>query len=296
MDPYTWIYLALLAAGTAANAKAQQKTNQARSKVAAEERDRRKIQQKQAEASAQKTQETFFDQRGDTAAREAELAQQFQPQAAAPTTDATGTRFLDTAAPTSSTATIEATKGQVAKGQGRATQRAVAQSQLGAFGDVLRNNNLAASRNAQDIGQGANFMQSWQQNVLPALYAKANVAGKDWATAGDIMKLAAAVMSVGALSGAGAAGGAGAGAGTGEMTAQGIHAAQTPWLDWSQPAMQGGAVPWGSSYGVADAAAGAAAASKMSEADMLNMLGNHDPNSLMSARRRRRGFTNLFFP
>lgn len=243
MDPYTWIYLALLAAGTAANAKAQQKTNQARSKVAAEERDRRKVQQKQAEASAQKTQEMYFDQRGDTAAREAELAQQFQPQAAAPTTDATGTRFLDTAAPTSSTATIEATKDQIAKGQGRATQRAVAQSQLGAFGDVLRNNNLAASRNAQDIGQSANFMQSWQQNVLPALYAKANVAGKDWATAGDIMKLAATVMSVGALSGAGAA--------TEAPTAAEISAARFGEAGkLAQGFGAGGTIPFGSSVGL----------------------------------------------
>lgn len=244
MDPYTWIYLALLAAGTAANAKAQQKTNQARSKVAAEERDRRKVQQKQAEESAQKTQETYFNQRGDTAAREAELAQQFQPQAAAaPTTDATGTRFLDTAAPTSSTATIEATKDQIAKGQGRATQRAVAQSQLGAFGDVLRSNNLAASRNAQDIGQSANFMQSWQQNVLPALYAKANVAGKDWATAGDIMKLAATVMSVGALGGAGAA--------TEAPTAAEISAARFGEAGkLAQGFGAGGTVPWGGSVGL----------------------------------------------
>jgi hypothetical protein len=204
MEPLTWAYLALLAASTAASAKAQHKTNKARAHVAAEDRMRRKEQQKEAEAAALKTQEEFFNQRDKTAAHEAQLAQQFAPQEpAAPTTDAGGTRFLDTSAPTSSTATIEGIKSEQAKGAGRASQRATSMAQLGAFGDVLREANLAAARNAQDIGLSASKQQGWTANVLPALYAKANLAGRDWATAADVMKLAAAVMSYGALSGGG---------------------------------------------------------------------------------------------
>jgi hypothetical protein len=206
MEPLTWVYLALLAASTAASAKAQQKTNKARAHVAAEDRERRKEQQKEQEAAAMRTQEEYFNQTGKTAEREAELARQFATQApAAPTTDAGGTRFLDTAAPTSSTETIEGIKGEQAKGAARASQRATSMAQLGAFGDVLRDANLAASRNAQDIGLSASKMQGWTNNVLPALYAKANLAGRDWATTADVMKLAAAVMSYGALSGGGSA-------------------------------------------------------------------------------------------
>lgn len=206
MEPLTWVYLALLAASTAASAKAQQKTNKARAKVAAEDRTRRKEQQREQEALALKTQQEYFDQTNRAEQREAELADLYKGEApAAPTTDAGGTRFLDTAAPTSSTATIDAIKGEQAKGAARASQRATSIAQLGAFGDVLRQANLNAARNAQDIGLSASKMQGWTNNVLPALYAKANIAGKDWATAADVMKIAAAVMSYGALSGGGSA-------------------------------------------------------------------------------------------
>lgn len=205
MDPATWIYLALLAASTAASAQAQHKTNKARAQVQAEETDRRKAQQKESEAAALRTQQDFLSQKEKTAAREAELAQTFAAkEGPAPITDAAGTRFLSTSAPTQSTATIDATKSEMARGRSEAARDATAKAQLGAFGDVLQMNNLAASRNAQDIGQSASFMQGWQQNVLPALYAKANTAGKDWATAADVMKLASAVMSFGALGAGGA--------------------------------------------------------------------------------------------
>ncbi len=204
MEPATWIYLALLAASTAASAQAQHKTNKARAKVQAEDTDRRKQQQKESEAAALRTQQEFFSQKEKTAAREAELAQTFAAkEGPAPITDAASTRFLDTAAPTQSTATIDATQREMARGRAESARDATAKAQLGAFGDVLQQNNLAAGRNAQDIGLSASKMQGWTNNVLPALYAKANLAGRDWATTADVMKLAAAVMSYGALSGGG---------------------------------------------------------------------------------------------
>lgn len=219
MDPATWIYLALLAASTASSYQAQRKTDKARAGVAREERIRRKEQQQDAEAAAQRTQEEYFNARNKEEEREAELAQQFQagPEPA-PTTDAAGTRFLSTDAPTQSTRTVQATQAENAKGRARSQQRATSMAQLGAFGDVFRDAGMAAGRNAQDIGLSASKMRGWQQNVLPALYAHANTAGRDWATAADVMKLAATVMSFGALGGADAA----AKAGTEATTTTGV--------------------------------------------------------------------------
>lgn len=222
MEPLTWVYLALLAASTAASAKSQQKTSQARAHVQAEDTARRKKQQQEAEAAAMKTQDAYFNQTDKTAQREAELAQVFAPrEAAAPTTDASGTRFLGTDAPTGSTATIEATQREMAKGAARASQRATSKAQLGAFGDMMQTAGLEAGRNAQDIGISASNLRGWTNNVLPALYAKANTAGKDWGTAADMMKLVAAVMAPAALGGGGAAAGAG---GTGAESTQGVLA------------------------------------------------------------------------
>jgi len=127
-------------------------------------------------------------------------------EAAAPTTDSAGTRFLSTDAPTQSTRTISAIQDEKAKGAQRSSQRATAMAKLGAFGDVMQESGREAGRNAQDIGLSASKLQGWTQNVLPSLYAKANTAGKDWQGAADIMKLAAAVMSFSALAGAGKAG------------------------------------------------------------------------------------------
>jgi hypothetical protein len=213
MDPLTWTYLALLAASTAASAKGQHDIQKDRAHVQAEDSRRRKQQQQEAEAAAMNTQDAYFNQRDKTASREAELAQQFQASPApAPITDESGTRFLSTSAPTQSTRTIQASQEESAAGRARASGRATRMAQLGAFGDVLRESNLTAGRNAQDIGLSASKMQGWTQNVLPALYAKANTAGKDWQGFADIAKLAAAVMSFSALGGAGTGAGAGGGA------------------------------------------------------------------------------------
>jgi hypothetical protein len=246
MDPATWIYLALLAASTAASAQAQHKTNKARAKVQAEDTDRRKQQQRESEAAALRTQEQFFSQKDKTAEREAELAQQFATQEGpAPTTDAAGTRFLDTSAPTRSTATIDATQRELARGRAEASRDATAKAQLGAFGDVLQENKLAAARNAQDIGMSASNLQGWTNNVLPALYAKANLAGRDWATTGDILKLASAVYAPYALGQGAAAEGAG------EVTANSIQAARFgDAATMAQGFGAGGAIPFGSSVGL----------------------------------------------
>jgi hypothetical protein len=285
MEPLTWVYLALLAASTAASAKAQQKTNKARAKVQAEDTARRKKQQQDAEAAALKTQDSYFNQTSKTAEREAELADMFAPkEATAPTTDTSGTRFLSTDAPTGSTRTVEASQQEQAKGRARASQRATSMAQLGAFNDMMRTAGLEAGRNAQDIGISASNLQGWTANVLPALYAKANVAGKDWATAGDVMKLVAAVMAPAALGGAGGATAAGTGAGGGAAanTTSGVlsQMAGTPAeFVGAFPAMTGTGFAGASAAGLGGAGAASAGAVPMFtdafETDLLRYL--NDP-------------------
>jgi hypothetical protein len=245
MDPATWIYLALLAASTAASAQGQHKTNKARAKVQAEDTRRRKEQQAQAEAASQKTQQAYFDSKGRQAAREQELAQLYAAKdAPAPTTDAAGTHLVDTAAPTQSTITVQGAQQEMAKGRARAAQRATSQAQIGAFGDVFAESGREAGRNAQDIGLAASKMQGWTQNVLPALYAKANVAGRDWATTGDILKLVSAVYAPYAL-------GSGAAEGAGEVTAESIQAARFgDAAKLAQGFGAGGSIPFGSAAGL----------------------------------------------
>jgi len=263
MDPATWIYLALLAASTAASAQAQHKTNKARAKVQAEDTRRRKEQQAQAEAASQKTQEAYFDSKGKQAEREAELAQLYAAkEPAAPTTDAAGTHLADsTAAPTNSTVTIQGAQQEMAKGRARAAQRATSQAQIGAFGDVFAESGREAGRNAQDIGLAASKMQGWTQNVLPALYAKANVAGRDWATTSDILKLVSAIYAPTAL-------GTGAAKGAGEVGAEQIAAAR--FGDAGRLAQgfgAGGTIPFGSAAGID---AGAA----LTSAGTIGSIGN----------------------
>jgi len=60
MDPVTWMYLALLAASTAASAKGQHDIQKDRAHVQAEDSRRRKEHQREAEAASQRTQEAYF--------------------------------------------------------------------------------------------------------------------------------------------------------------------------------------------------------------------------------------------
>ena len=194
MAPLMWAYLALMAAATGASAKAQQKTNKARANVAAEERERRAKAQKATEASAQATSDQYLGMKDREKTRAAEVANLYRREAPTPTTTDAGTRFLATDAPRHSTSTIESIGRAHALSAAEANQRTTAMANLGSFGDAFQESNIAGARNAQDIGTQQGFMQGWQQNVLPALYNKANMAGRQWATASDIMKLAATVM------------------------------------------------------------------------------------------------------
>ena len=239
MEPLTWIMLALMAAGTAASAQGQKKTGQARAGVMQEERERRSKQQKEGEASAMNTAEAFARTKAKEEERAAELAAS-SAKIAPPTETAGGTKFLGIEAPVSSTQMVEGYKGAQARAQARADQHHAAMGKLSAFGDVMLDNSILAGKNAQDIGQGAGFTQGWQQNVLPALMERANGAGRDWATAGDVMKLAATIMAPFALGQSAAASAAKA---AGEAAKQGVLSTPTNMFNAYQlPGLQPGAL------------------------------------------------------
>ncbi|HZO54885.1 MAG TPA: hypothetical protein VFB63_19415 [Bryobacteraceae bacterium] len=262
MTPLEWIALALMAAGTASNAQAQHKTRKAQAHVMGEERERRKAQQAKAEASARDTATKMTGIKDREAQRAAELTEVYRQEAPTATTTDAGTRVLATDAPRQATSTVQGNERARASALAEENQRTGALSKLGAFGDVFQESNIGAARNLQDIGMQQGFTEGWQRNVLPALYQKAAGAGRDWATAADIMKLASAVVSMGAMAAPNAAGNA-----AGEVTAEGMQAAKVgSGFDWSQPMLSGGAEigstagRFGSAYGVADAASGAATA------------------------------------
>ena len=213
MDPLTWIWLAAMAASTGANYMAQRKVDNDTSKVNAEARERREKQQRDSERLTMDSANLYTGTPGKEDARAAELAAQYAKTAPEPTTGPHGTSFLANTAPTQSTATIEETRAQLDKANANVARRGAADAKLRAFGDVMGENSIQAGRNSQDIGQGASFVNSWQQNVMPALLAKANLAGRDWATAADVMKLAGAVMQPWALTN---------GSGGGAETTQGV--------------------------------------------------------------------------
>lgn len=199
MDPLSWTMLALMAASTASSYMAQRKTDRATGKVLAEDRRRRGEHSKLAEKLSMENADLYANTPDAEKDREAELAAQYGPSKAAPTETVTGTRFLDTAAPITSSVTIDETKNELAKADARTAKRAAADAKLQAFGDVMAGNQITAGRNAQDIGQSAGFVQGWQQNVMPAQMERAAGAGRNWATAADMMKLASAIIAPYAL-------------------------------------------------------------------------------------------------
>lgn len=204
MDPMTWVYLALLAASTTASYMGQKKTARAQGRVMEEDRQRRAVREKATQAAADATANEYAQTNAKEAARAAELAQVRQQQpSAAPTQTSGGAKFLDTGVPYGSTKQVDAISRAREQARTESNDKYARQSKVGAFGDVMANSGRSAARNDQSIGLENNLYGGWQSNVLPALLANANTAGKEWSTTADILKLASAVMSFGALSGAG---------------------------------------------------------------------------------------------
>jgi Tfp pilus assembly protein FimT len=206
MDPMTWVMLALMLAGTGAQAQATHKVGKEQNKALAEERERREKRQRENETSAQQSMQLFSGQKEKEAAAAAAREQATRTQLPAPTTDAAGeTRFLDPSAPPSATNVKFATDTLNRENDYLAT-RAKLRAALNSYGDVMQQTGTAATRFGQDIDARNQSIQRFQEYVLPARMRYAGQTGREWSTAGDVMKLAAMVMAPYALGGGGAAG------------------------------------------------------------------------------------------
>lgn len=212
MAPLMIAYLALMAASTAASAAAQRKTNKERAKVFAEARQRRSNRDQKADAFAQATMNEVGRTKEKEGERAAELAELYRrPTTANATPNAASTRFLDPVAATGDAETIANVGAARERSTAEHNRRTSAFAKLGAFDDVNAENALLAARNQQDIGIENGLLEGWQNTVLPAITHKANIAGRQWASAADAMKLVATVMAPYALSAAPAAGSASGG-------------------------------------------------------------------------------------
>lgn len=235
MDPLTWAYLALLIGGTAAQQQAVKKTDNERSKAMMEERLLRDQKDKDSQQAVQSTQDLLTQEKSKEAAKAAELAAQYKaPAATVGVTPPPGqASSLSIVPPGTSQRTIDATNTSLANAKGYTDSLAEMRAKLDAYGSVMGDASQQVGRNAQDIGRNARAVQQFQSWVLPATLAAAEQSGRQWSTAGDVMKLAAAVIGPSALGGGGAANSAGSTVGNTvpSVTSRSIEAAQNPWLN-----------------------------------------------------------------
>lgn len=195
-----WLYMAVMAAGSAAQYKGAEKADKERAKAMAEERRRRGKLTAENEASAEKSKNLFANVRKD---EETKAAQTAQSIAAAPTqvADPGAGRILDPNSPTASTSTVEGAKTALAGVDSQLAKEAQARAAAGAFGGVMGDYGRSIFGNAQDIDMNSASMRNWNQNVLPAQLEYANQSGREWNTAGDVLKLAGTIMAPFALGG-----------------------------------------------------------------------------------------------
>jgi hypothetical protein len=209
MEPLTMIYLALLAAGMGAQYQGQRKVDKATANAMAEERMRRERIGRESEAASKATQDIFAKSTAREAERGEELGEKYKSERHDPTAaGGDAYRLLDIGAPTKSARTIDSARAHAGKSKEYTDTIAELRGRLGAFGNVMGESILGARRNAQDIGMNTTSLNNWNQYVLPAQLTAAGQAGRDWSTAGDVMKLAATVIAPWAL-GTNAAGTAG---------------------------------------------------------------------------------------
>lgn len=205
MNPLLWVMAALMAAGTGAQYQGAKKVDKERTKALIEERMRREKRQRENEATAQQTLKLFDNQAGKEKAAAATREAATRQQVSTPTQDAAGRTLLDPqSGPTG--VNINVAQRHAKEANDYLATRAKMKAALGAYGDVMGQTGAAATRFGQDIDANNQSIRSFQQSVLPMRLEYANQTGREWSTAGDIMKLAAAIMMPYAL-------GAGAGAG-----------------------------------------------------------------------------------
>lgn len=198
MDPLTWTMIALMLAGTGAQYQATRKVEKENTKALTEERERREKRQRENEATVEQTKQLFDNQKEKEAAAIAAREQATRQQIEAPTQNAEGMTLLDPQS-TPTTLNVGTITDQVGKANQYLATRAKLKSALGGYGDVMAANAIDATRLGQDIDARNQSIQRWQEYVLPARMNYAAGTGREWSTAGDVMKLAAMVMAPYAL-------------------------------------------------------------------------------------------------
>jgi hypothetical protein len=199
-----WLYAAIMAAGTGAQYAGQRKVDNERAKAMAEERTRREKLTRENEATADKSRSLFANQRAAETAKAAEIKKEIAPTASHISQAPGSSRILDPASPQASTATVDQARKVFAEGDARRAAHTDALAQAGAFGSVFGDAGRSLARNAQDIDMNTTSMGNWNRNVLPVQLEAANQSGRDWSTAGDVLKLVGSIMAPWALGGGGA--------------------------------------------------------------------------------------------
>lgn len=199
MDPLTWAWLALMIGSAGASYAGQKKVGHEREKAMAAAAIQREAQSKRGEAAAKSTADQLLATKDNEKAKAAEIEASYkQPQAVSPAGQQLPTAMLDVNAPKGSTTVQEANRVGGVNRAFNDKQNTLA-AKLSAFGDVMLGNQIVAKRNSQDINMAQAALGNYNQYVLPAAMNAANQSGKQWSTAADVMKLAAAVMGPYAL-------------------------------------------------------------------------------------------------
>lgn len=260
-----WVYMAIMAAGTAAQAKGAAKADKERAKAMAEERTRRGKLTAENVAAAEKSKQLFANVRQDEQARAAQIAQQIAPTKSQSQPAGGQVRMLDPTSPPSASSTVEDVNKSLAASDAAGSAYANAQAKAGAFGSVLGDYTRSLFGNAQDIDMNSTSMRNWAQNVLPARMEYANQSGREWNTAGDVLKLVGTIMAPMAMGG----GAANAGTATQQIGAARFGDAAR----LAQGFGAGGSIPFGSSFGMdALASAGSMGAGIMADPRTQELL------------------------
>lgn len=249
-----WLYMAVMAAGSAAQYQGAKKVDKERAKAMAEERMRREKLSRENEASADKSKNLFANARAREDARAAEIAQQITPTASQPVATAAQSGLLDPSSPPHATESVAGARDAITQARSEAATRAQAIAAANSFGSVFGDAGRSAGRNAQDIDMNSASMRRWNETVLPARLEYANQTGREWSTTGDILKLVGTIMAPMALGG----GGAGAATGQGTTAADIAVARGGDVAQLAQGFGAGGSIPFGSAAGIGEAGFGAA--------------------------------------
>lgn len=199
------LVLALLsAASMAANYQGQKKVDKSRADALDEESRRRKAAEARSSEAARSTSELFTSAAKDQGGKAAEIEAQYAAHAPTPGAGPSTSTLAGFTAPPRSTLTVGSDTRALERSRAETAGVAKAKANLGAYGELMGERAILADRNQQDIDRENTGVRNWNQYVLPAKLAKANLAGQDWGTLADALQIASAIYGpIGLSKGAG---------------------------------------------------------------------------------------------